>query len=103
MFSYDRCWTLGHCHWDTVTGVENTVILATMASRSKEESTADPLEDFVDFCRNMKLAGFGAQLAWSQVLTVPGEECLGFDQSDRCLTSDRFQCDCKLLVTVCDS
>ena len=27
------------------------MVLATMASRSKEESQADPLEDFVEFCR----------------------------------------------------
>eukprot|EP00435_Cladocopium_sp_Y103_P035532 s2077_g9.t1 len=82
VLSYDRCWTFGHC---AVTGVEQTVVLATMASRSKEESNTDPLEDFVDFCRSMKLAGFAAQIPWHQSLSVPGEECLGFDQvpSDR--------------------
>ena len=43
-------------------GVEQTVVLATMASRSKEESQTDPLEDFVDFCRSMKTAGLGANV-----------------------------------------
>ena len=64
----------------TVTGVEQSVVLVTMASRSKEESQTDPLEDFVDFCRSMKNAGFGAQIPWSQSLNVPGEECLGLGQ-----------------------
>ena len=66
-------------------GVEQTVVLATMASRSKEESQADPLEDFVEFCRGMKSIGFGAQIPWNQCLSVPGEEHLGFDQ----FTGDR--------------
>ena len=41
-------------------GVGQTVVLATMASRSKEEGQTDPLEDFVDFCRSMKTVGFHA-------------------------------------------
>ena len=65
----------------TVTGVEQSVVLVTMASRSKEESQTDPLEDFVDSCRSMKNAGFGAQIPWSQSLNVPGEECLGLGQA----------------------
>ena len=57
--------------------MEQTVVLATMASRSKEESQTDPLEDFVEFCRSMKNAGFQTQIPWSQSLSVPGEEFLG--------------------------
>lgn len=55
------------------------MVLATMASRSKEESTTDPLEDFVDFCCSMKQAGFGAQIPWNQSVSVPGEKCFGFE------------------------
>ena len=50
-----------------------------MASRAKEESDQDPLEDEVDFCRAMKSSGFKVQIPWVQPFSVPSEEFLVLD------------------------
>ncbi|CAK9114216.1 unnamed protein product [Durusdinium trenchii] len=45
-------------------GTRNTIVLAVMANRPKEDSETDPLEDEIEFCRTMRAAGFLVQIPW---------------------------------------
>ena len=57
-------------------GVENCAVLAAMATRPREDSEVDPLEDEIEFIKAMRIAGFKKQLNFQMPLTVPAEEFL---------------------------
>lgn len=63
--------------------MENCVVLAVMATRSREDSDIDPLEDEMEFTKAMRLAGFKKQLNFQMPLTVPAEEFLDGTPIDR--------------------
>lgn len=54
-----------------------------MATRSREDSDIDPLEDEMEFTKAMRLAGFKKQLNFQMPLTVPAEEFLDGTPIDR--------------------
>ena len=58
------------------------MVLAVMATRSREDSDIDPLEDEMEFTKAMRLAGF-KKLNFQMPLTVPAEEFLDGTPIDR--------------------
>ena len=64
-----------------MSGVENCTVLAVFATRSREDSEIDPLEDELDFIKAMRVGGFKKQLNFQMPLSNPVEECLGSTQN----------------------
>ena len=52
------------------------MVLAVMATRAREDSEIDPLEDEIEFIKSMKIAGFKKQFNFQMPLLVPAEEFL---------------------------
>ena len=57
--------------------MQTSLVLVMFASRSKEDSDVDPLEDELELSRSMREAGFRTQVQWTMPLSVPAEEPLG--------------------------
>lgn len=57
-------------------GVNNCVVLCIFASRSREDSECDPMEDELDIIRKMREAGFKKQVPILMPFSVPMEELL---------------------------
>ena len=88
------------CH--CFAGTRNTIVLAVMANRPKEDSETDPLEDEIEFCRTMRAAGFLVQIPWQMPLTQPGEELLDL-RNVHVLQDVLFQMRCSRCVCVIGS
>ena len=54
--------------------MQTSLVLVMFASRSKEDSDVDPLEDELELSRSMRQAGFCTQVQWTMPLSVPAEE-----------------------------
>lgn len=55
-------------------GVDNCVVVAVSATRPRENSEVDPMEDEVELFKSMRIAGFKKQLMFQMPLIVPAEE-----------------------------
>ncbi len=60
-----------HCF---LSGPEQSCVLAINASREREGSLDDPIQDELDFTKEMHKQGFKATRRWVQPLNVPAEE-----------------------------
>ena len=79
----------------TVTQVSNhCVVLAIMATRSKEDTTDDPMDDEKKLSDEMRKAGFGFQQRIRMVLSPPNEEQLSASNWDF-WQDGRLMCQCK--------
>ena len=57
-----------------MSGSAQSCVLAIHASREREGSLDDPIQDELDFTKEMRKQGFKATRRWVQPLNVPAEE-----------------------------